>query len=71
MKDFWKYVKDYPYWERFKRDTYYYFHPIAYIKDAKRWAISQKESDLDYSYNKKSKEENENRNNYNDSNEST
>ena len=48
----WKYIKDFPYWERFKRDTYYFFHPIAHERDLKRYFKSGAEDDADYSYKK-------------------
>jgi hypothetical protein len=28
MKDFIKYIIVFPYWEFFKKETYYYFHPL-------------------------------------------
>ncbi len=54
MIDFWKYIRDYPYWERFKRDTYYFFRPVLNIRDTTKYFKSGNgnENDLDYSYTK-------------------
>lgn len=51
MKDIWKYIKEYPYWERFKRETWYYFHPVSHLKDAKLYFKTENLEDLDKSYN--------------------
>lgn len=54
---FWEFVKNYPYWERFKRDTWYYFRPFAHGRDLKRYLKSNNIDDADYSYNNRKKNE--------------
>lgn len=28
-----KYIKDFPYWDHFKMQTWYFFHPVAHFKE--------------------------------------
>jgi len=51
MINFWEFIKDFPYWERFKINTYYYFHPINHGIDISAWIESRDEDDLYKHYN--------------------
>ena len=53
VEQHWKFIKEFPYWETFKQQTWYFFRPIAHIKDAHKYCKSGDEKDITYSYDKR------------------